>query len=210
MWRTMRVAIVLFDGFEELDAIGPLEVFGVAASRDGAISVGTYALEADVDRVRASHGLVVEPDRYLPDDDLDVLVVPGGGWNDGRGGIEAAIEDGDLPAMVASTYERGGTVASVCTGAMALAAAGLLEDRPATTHHGALADLEATGAIVTDARVVDDGQLVTGAGVTAGLDLALWLLERERGRELARSVAETIAYEPRDHVLVSDDIDADR
>ncbi|MFW6153059.1 MAG: DJ-1/PfpI family protein [Halobacteriota archaeon] len=191
----MRVGIVLFDGFEELDAIGPLEVFGVAANRDEAVSVGTYGLEADAGRVTASHGLVVVPVGHLPDDDIDVLVVPGGGWNDGRG-VDTAIERGRLVEIVRSSVERGRTVASVCTGAMALAAAGVLTDRPATTHHAAADDLRERGAVVIDARVVDDGQLVTAAGVTAGLDLALWLIERERGSDLARSIAETIAYEP--------------
>jgi transcriptional regulator GlxA family with amidase domain len=86
-------------------------------------------------------------------------------------------------------------IASVCTGAMALAAAGLLEGRRATTHHAALEDLRRSGADVVDARVVDDGDIVSCGGVTSGIDLALWLVERFAGDEVADRVARDIEHD---------------
>jgi transcriptional regulator GlxA family with amidase domain len=86
-------------------------------------------------------------------------------------------------------------VASVCTGALLLAAAGLLAGRPATTNRLALARLRETDAEVIDTRVVDDGDVLTSQGVTAGMDLALWLVERERGADFADALARGVEYE---------------
>jgi transcriptional regulator GlxA family with amidase domain len=88
-------------------------------------------------------------------------------------------------------------MASVCTGAMLLAAAGITDGRPATTHHTALDDLRASGAEVIEARVVDDGDLMTAAGITSGIDLALYIVEQEAGVEIAEKVADEIEYERR-------------
>src|SRR5918998_997253 len=129
----MRIAVVVFEGFDELDAIGPLEVLRNAASMGDA-------------------------------------------------------ERGELPAAIAAAHEAGAVVATVCTGAMLATAAGLTRGRPAVTHHGAIDDLRAAGAEVVEARVVDDGDLVTAGGVTSGIDLALWLVEREFGADLAHRI----------------------
>ncbi len=96
--------------------------------------------------------------------------------------------------MLTELHDAGATVATVCTGGMLAAAAGLANGRPATTHHAALDELRAGGADVVAARVVDDGDLVTAGGVTSGIDLALWLLERELGAAVADAVAEEIEY----------------
>jgi transcriptional regulator GlxA family with amidase domain len=94
-------------------------------------------------------------------------------------------------------HEEGTILAAICTGSMLLAAAGLLRGRPATTHHGALEDLRTAGAEVIRARVVDDGDIVTAGGVTSGLDLALWLVERFAGPQLAVAVEQRLEYERR-------------
>lgn len=94
-------------------------------------------------------------------------------------------------------------MASVCTGGMILADAGITDGRPAVTHHGAMDDLRATGAEVVEARVVDDGDLVTAGGVTAGIDLALHLLRREVTEAVAARVADEMAYEPRGEVYLA-------
>ncbi len=97
--------------------------------------------------------------------------------------------------MIAARHALGAKIASVCTGAMLLAAAGLLHGRAATTHHDALDDLRATGAdVIDDARVVDDGEIITAAGVTSGIDLALWIIERELGATAAEATARSLAY----------------
>jgi len=198
----METAIVLFDGFDNLDAIGPFEVFSHAATFGADLDVGLYTLESR-DVVTSSHGLRVEPDGELPASP-DLVVVPGGGWGDGaEDGARAEADRGAIPAAVADRQASGAMVASVCTGGMLLAAAGLTDGRPAVTHHGALADLRASGAEVVDARVVDDGDLVTAGGVTSGIDLALHLVEREFGSEVHDRVATEMEYEPRGDVHVT-------
>jgi len=203
----MHVAIVLFDGFDNLDAIGPFEVFSHARTDGVDIDAGLYTL-AEQAVVTSSHGLRIQPDGVLPvpeaeaadtDETLpDIVVVPGGGWNAGAdAGARRQAEETPLPDALARLHERGVTVASVCTGGMILAAAGLTDGRPAVTHHGAIDALRESGAEVVDARVVDDGDIVTAGGVTSGIDLAVYLLEREFGPEVAASVAETMAHEPR-------------
>ena len=196
------VGIVVYDGFDELDAVGPYEVLRSAASTGGDLSVGLYTLDP-AERVTASHGLRIEPDGTLPDD-LDYLVVPGGGWNDrAERGAWGEAERGTLPDAVVRRHEAGTTVAAVCTGGMILAAGGLLDGRPAVTHAGALDDLRETDAEVVDARVVDDGDVLTAGGVTSGIDLALWLVERIVGEETAANVATELEYERRDDVYRS-------
>jgi transcriptional regulator GlxA family with amidase domain len=191
----MRIAVVVFDGFDELDAIGPLEVLRNAAAMGQVdLSVELVALDGAAE-VTGSHGLVVRTDGPLDPDRTDLLVIPGGGWNDrGARGAWAEAERGDLPAAIAAAHAAGAVVATVCTGAMLATAAGLTRGRPAVTHHDAVEDLRASGAEVVEARVVDDGDLVTAGGVTSGLDMALWLVERHFGADLAAKVAAEIEH----------------
>ena len=189
----MDVAILLFEGFDELDAVGPFEVFN---SVDGA-SATLVTLE-EAAEVTASHGLRVGVDATLDAVDPGVLLVPGGGWRDrSRPGVWTEYERGAIPEAVAARHEAGTPVASVCTGGMLLAKAGILDGRPATTHHTALDDLRETGADVREERVVDDGDVVTCGGVTAGIDLALHVIEREFGPDTADAAARRMEYERR-------------
>jgi transcriptional regulator GlxA family with amidase domain len=191
----VRIAVVVFDGFDELDAIGPLEVLRNAATMgDAGLQVDLVALDGAAE-VTGSHGLVVRTDGPLEAGRFDLLVIPGGGWNDrGAKGAWAEAERGDLPAAIAAAHRSGTVVATVCTGAMLATAAGLTRGRPAVTHHGAIEELRASGAEVVEARVVDDGDLVTAGGVTSGIDMALWLVERHFGAELADAVAAEIEH----------------
>jgi len=191
-----QVEILCFDGFDELDAIGPYEVFANGALAGAPLETRLVTLEP-TETVTASHGLRVEPDGVLGDPDL--LVVPGGGWTGEESGVSAVVDDGRLPEAVRARYETGTTVASVCTGAMVLAAAGLLEGRPATTHRVARKDLESVATMVearvVDARVDDGSRILTAGGVTSGLDLALWVLETDFESEISEWVTEEMAYE---------------
>ncbi len=194
----MDVSILLYDGFDELDAIGPYEVFDTAGTFGADLGVRLVTLDAR-SQVVASHGLRVEPDGVLPDPDdsdgPDLLVIPGGGWNDrAEAGAWSEAERGDVPAAVAAYHDAGAAVASVCTGGMLLARSGVLDGRPAVTHASAIDDLRTTDARVVDARVVDDGDVLTAGGVTSGLDLALHLVEREFGADLADRVATNMEY----------------
>ena len=138
------------------------------------------------------------PDGAL-DGRFDLVIVPGGGWYDrAEQGAWGEAQRDKLPKAIAKLYGAGVTIASVCTGAMLLSAAGLTRGRPATTHHGALEELRKQGAAVVEARVVDDGDLLTAGGVTSGMDLALWLVEREWGAELAKKIEAEMEYERRD------------
>src|SRR5579875_3263940 len=140
--HAMNIEILLFDGFDELDAIAPYEVLAGAAEATGRLSV-RYVTLGD-GPVRAGHGTVVGA-VGVPSEAAELLLVPGGGWKDRRqAGVRAEVERGAIPAAIAAAHARGVTIASVCTGAMLVAAAGILAGRPATTHHSALEDLRAT------------------------------------------------------------------
>jgi transcriptional regulator GlxA family with amidase domain len=190
----MQIDILLFDGFDELDALGPYEVLRTAAARGADVRaelVGAHGAAT----VTADHGTRIVVDRGVSDT-ADVVLVPGGGWiTRSDQGAWGEVQRGELPATIAAAHARGAVVASVCTGALVLAAAGITDGRSATTHHGAIDDFRATGAQIVDARVVDDGDIITAGGVTAGLDLGLALVERVGGREIADAVARDLEYE---------------
>jgi transcriptional regulator GlxA family with amidase domain len=189
----VRIAIILFDGFDELDAIAPYEVFRHAAKLGADIDVELLTL-GDVEEVTASGGLRVRPHGRLQEAP-DMVVVPGGGWNDRASqGAWTEVQRGQLTRVLAELHDAGTAIATVCTGGMVAAAAGLTNGRPGTTHHTALEELRASGAHLIDARVVDDGDLTMAGGVTSGIDLALWLVEREVGAHIAAAVAEEMEY----------------
>jgi transcriptional regulator GlxA family with amidase domain len=198
----MDIDVILFDGFDELDAIGPYEVLRNAEKR----GAGLHATLVGADgagEVTAAHGAVFRVERG-PSESAAMLLVPGGGWNDGgRRGARAEVERGELPALLSRAHAGGTSIAAVCTGAMIVAAAGLSEGRPATTHQLALDDLRASGAEVVDARVVDDGDLLTAGGVTSGIDLALWIVERFAGEDIAAAVAGDIEFPRTDRAHVT-------
>jgi len=194
----MHFDVLLFAGFDELDALAPWEILSGLAAMDPEHSAALVTLDG-AKPITASHGAVLLPHAALSAAP-DVLVVPGGGWSDGgsEGGVSVAVREGVIPAAIAERHARGAVVASVCTGAMLLATAGLLEGRPATTHAGAKDDLRAAGAEVIDGvRVVDDGDVITAGGVTCGLDLALWLVERFAGPRVALLAERELEYERR-------------
>lgn len=192
----MRVAIVLFDGFDELDAIGPFEVLRAAAAAGADLLVDLVTLNG-VEVVTGQHGLRV-PSTVTLNGRPDLLIVPGGGWNArSPKGAWGEAQRGELPAAIARLHAAGTMVATVCTGGMLAAAAGITRGRPVITHHRALDELRASGAEVISARVVDDGDLISSGGVTSGLDLALWLVERYFGAAAASAVAGNLEYERR-------------
>jgi transcriptional regulator GlxA family with amidase domain len=188
-----QVVIVLFDDVQSLDVTGPLEVLAGAervleAAGLGGRAYETRTLSATGKRLRTSSGLTIVPDGRLNEepDRLDTLIVPGGR------GARAAVTDAPLLGWIADTSKRSRRTASVCTGAFALAAAGLLDGRRATTHWAsaeALARLYPRVDVDPDPIFVRDGPIWTSAGVTAGMDLALALVEEDLGRDAALTIA---------------------
>lgn len=194
----MRVEILLYPGFDELDAIGPFEVFQQARKRGARLTARLVGL-SPAGEVRAANGLWVRSEARLGENGRpDLLLVPGGGWGTrAPQGAWAEAQRPEAPAAIRAQHGEGAILAAVCTGAMLLGAAGLLYGRHATTHHSALDELRAEGAKLVDARVVDDGDIITSGGVTSGLDLALWLVERFASAEAARQVEVVLEYQRR-------------
>jgi transcriptional regulator GlxA family with amidase domain len=188
----LRVNVAVFDGFDELDVIGPLEVLRAAAA--WAPFEVRLATRDGRELVRGSHGVALVPDGPLQAD-AELLLLPGGGWRArAERGAWAEAQSGRWTPPIREAAERGAILAGVCTGTMLLATAGVVAGRRATTHHDAWEDLAAAGAQVVRDRVVDDGDLVTCGGVTSGIDLGLWLVERFANPGLADGVARALEY----------------
>jgi len=181
-----RIVIVAFDGAQALDVVGPFEVFaGAAQARPEAYRVEIAAMRRGA--VKTSSGIALTPHRALRDlRTVDTLIVAGGP------GARAAAKDAAMVATVARIARRARRVASVCTGTFVLAAAGLLDGKRATTHWAHCARLAAAHPeiqVEPDPIFVRDGRIWTSAGVTAGMDLALALVEDDLGRDLALTIA---------------------
>ncbi|MEU6195780.1 DJ-1/PfpI family protein [Streptomyces sp. NPDC047061] len=182
----MQFAIVLYDRFTALDAVGPYETLGRLPDSE----VVFVAEEAGP--VRTDNGyLALTADRTLAEvPHPDVVVVPGGPGQTPQMTNQALL-DWIRTADATSTWTT-----SVCTGSLLLAAAGLLEGRRATSHWLALDELRKFGAEPTGERVVTDGKYVTAAGVSAGIDMGLALLGRISGDDVAQAVQLGIEYDP--------------
>jgi len=181
--------ILLFDEAEELDFVGPLEVFGMARQPDD--RVVTIAEKAEP--VRANLGLRVVPDHTIADaPPLDVLVVPGGL------GTRREAENSVLLDWLKQTAPGCAWVTSVCTGSMLLEAAGVIDGRNVTTHWAMIDTFrEKTTVTVLDSRrYVRDGNVVTAAGVSAGIDMSLWVVGQIYGIDHARGVQRMMEYDP--------------
>ena len=197
--QKLSVGILIFDDVEVLDFAGPFEVFsrtrlepGIESRRsDKGAPFDVFTVARTGDPVSAIGGLRVVP-AYSFDtaQQIDLLVVPGGF------GTRALLEDQTTLDWITGVAGSARHVTSVCTGALLLARAGLLEGRRATTHWGALdtlAGLDSSIIVERDERVVDD-IVITSAGVAAGIDMALWVVEKLHGREVADETAHYIEF----------------
>jgi transcriptional regulator GlxA family with amidase domain len=189
----VRIAIAVFEGAEELDFAGPWEV--LAAWRflypD---DLELLMVGEDTTPVTCAKGMRVVPDTSWKElGDIDVLVYPGGR------GTRAQLGDETIRSRLRGLRQQGTLMTSVCTGALVFAAAGLLHDRPATTYWSQLdylGELDPTIDVRRDDRFVDSGEVVTAAGVSAGIDMALHLVARLHSTERAREVRRYIQYDP--------------
>jgi transcriptional regulator GlxA family with amidase domain len=188
------IGVALFDGAEELDWAGPWEVLAAWAQQFPDDGVRVFTLAREEGPVTCAKGLRVLPDEtWATAPPLDVLVYPGGR------GTRVQLGDEAVRAWLRGIAASGALVTSVCTGSLVLADAGLLDGRPATTHWGSLELLPTLGRdleVRPDDRFVDSGDVVTAAGVSAGIDMALHLVARLHSPERAREVRRYIQYDP--------------
>ena len=188
----ITLGIVLFEEFEELDAIGPWEVFTSAAKERDDFRVVTLSERGDP--LRCAKGLRVIPDHsFAAAPELDVVLVPGG---------QGTRREVDNPAMLdflRRSAPRCQWITSVCTGSLVLCGAGLCEGKRVTTHWAFLEELARRypqTQVLARRRYVRDGRLLTAAGVSAGIDMALWLVGQLFGVESARRTQRYIEYDP--------------
>lgn len=182
----MKIAILLYEGFTALDAIGPYEVLR---------SVPGWEVEfvaAQRGEVRTDSGVVgLTADRSLEEvGEPEIVLVPGGM------GTRKKMEDEEILSWLRRVDETTKWTTSVCTGSLLLAAAGLLEGRRATGHWAWLEPLKDFGAEPVGGRYVEDGKVITAAGVSAGIDMALYLVGREVGPDVAQAIQLGIEYDP--------------
>lgn len=203
--KSVHVQVVLFDGFDLMDALAPYEVFAAAGMYSGG-AVTLELVSAEGKRsVPSGNGPAIEAQAALDPNRPGIILVPGaagkpaGNSEDAIPNILGRAMKTGLPDLLKQAVDnKEVTVATVCGGSLLLAMKGLLKDRYAVTNHMGMAALKAAGAIPVDARVVEDGpRLVSGGGVTSGLDVAVYLVDRELGPRIANAVEKLFEYERR-------------
>lgn len=183
----MNIAILLYEGVTALDAVGPYEVL----SRIPGVHVDFVGVETGPVRTDTGFLELVANTSISEEQAYEAVVVPGGGV-----GARRAADDARITEWIRSMHESDRYVASVCTGALILAAAGLLRGLRATTHWSDRDELASEGVEVVDRRIVESGRIITSAGVSAGIDMALALAERLSDRETAEAIQLVLEYDP--------------
>jgi len=182
---TLHIGLLVFPNVQQLDLTGPYDVF---ATMPGVV---VHLVWKNLEPLQSSTGLTLVPTATFADCiDLDVICVPGGV------GVDVLMEDAQTLAFIQHQAATAQYVTSVCTGALVLGAAGLLKGRRATTHWASHSLLEQFGAIPVRERVVRDGNLMTGGGVTAGIDFALTLISEVFDADTARTIQLQLEYAP--------------
>lgn len=180
-----RIGLLLFPQMTVQDLIGPYEVF--CNVPDTRVDLVWHTLEP----VQTEHGLLLTPTATCDAiEKLDVLCVPGGD------GVTPLLEHAPTLSFIQRMAAQAQYVTSVCTGALLLGAAGLLKGRKATTYWSAMSMLPAFGAIPVHERVVQDGHVITGGGVTAGIDFGLYLVAQMAGPDVAQAIQLGLEYNP--------------
>lgn len=185
MSNPIRIGFLLFPNITQLDLTGPFEVLSMLPGAQ------MHLVWKDREPVRAGSGLILQPtDTYSDCPQLDLICVPGGS------GMNALLTDAETLDFLRRQAAQARYVTSVCTGALVLGAAGLLRGRRAATHWMSMEFLKEFGAIPVDERVVVDGNVITGGGVTAGIDFGLRVVVEIAGEAAARAIALAIEYDP--------------
>ncbi|MEL7036164.1 MAG: DJ-1/PfpI family protein [Cyanobacteria bacterium J06592_8] len=187
-----KVAILLFNEVEVLDFAGPFEVFSITSASDQEKPFQVYTVAETKDAIRARNGLSVNPEYTLTDSPSpDIVIIPGGF------GSREAMKRSPILDWVKSCSEQAEFVVSVCTGSLILAKAGLLEGLSATTHHLAfdlLREIAPNTTVIENQRFVDQGKILTSGGISAGIDLSLYVVAKILGQEIAIKTTEYMEY----------------
>ena len=190
----LGIGIAIFDGCEELDFVGPWEVLAFWSQYWPGDEVSVFTVAREDRPVTCAKGLRVLSDHTWDSaPQIDVLVYPGGQ------GTRVQVNDSEVHAWLDKVRSSGALMTSVCTGALVYAGAGMLSGRPATTHWENFDELLAIDPTIEpdkDSRFVDDDDIVTAAGVSAGIDMALYLVARLHSKERAQAVRKGIQYDP--------------
>ena len=187
MNKKRNIAILLFEDVEVLDFAGPFEVFSVTSEINEEHPFNVYTVAEKMGKIRARNGLSVNPDFTLKDcPNPDIIIIPGGQ------GTRAEMKNPAVIAWVTELAEMVEYVLSVCTGALILGKAGLLDGLTATTHHQAielLGEIAPKATVVEDERFVDNGKVITAGGISAGIDMSLYVVGKLLGEEKAIETA---------------------
>lgn len=217
MKKQWHVGILLFDGVDIIDFSGPYEVFSYAAYNSddlrkkfltGTVTqedrpILTHTVSENGNLVFANNGMKVQPDYSFQNAPLfDILIIPGAPL----AAVEKVLQNESIINWIRQSHDEVECLASVCSGSFLLAQAGLLKGKKATTHHGAcdyfqkrFPDINVQRGV----RVVDEGRVVTSAGATSGINMALYIVERFIGKENAQSLAHAIEFENNGKVLTA-------
>lgn len=208
MKKQWNVGIVLFDDVDVLDYSGPFEVLSLTTNEAKEIPelltkcipverkpFNVWMISKDGGVVTSNNGLKIIPDFSFEslNQRLDILIVPGGPFK----AIEACLQDREFIDWIGSFNESGGIIASICSGAILLAEAGVLINKKATTHPFAYDYMEKSYSdidVLRDVRFVDNGNVLTSGGVSAGIDMSLYLVGKLMGEEVAKTTAATLVY----------------
>ena len=190
---TKNVAILLFNEVEVLDFAGPFEVFSVTQSLDGDSLFNVYTVAETTHPILARNNLSINPDYTLENHPLpDILIIPGGF------GSRAALKQANIIQWVQQSAQQTQLILSVCTGALILAKAGLLNGLTATTHHHAFEELRQLApetTVMTDQRFIDNGKILTSGGISAGIDLSFYVIAKLYGKAVAIQTAQYMEYD---------------
>jgi len=190
--KKLNTAILIFDDVEVLDFAGPFEVFSVTNELSDYSLLNVYTVAREKAPVAARNGLSINPDysiAVVPQP--DILIIPGGS------GTRPLLQQHDILSWITRSAHYADKVLSVCTGALLLAKVGLLDGKKSTTHNSAfeaLAEIAPTTEIIGDARFVDNGKVITSAGISAGIDMSLYVIEMLYGKEVAQNTAAYMEY----------------
>jgi transcriptional regulator GlxA family with amidase domain len=190
--KKRNTAILIFEDVEVLDFAGPFEAFSVTNELSYYSLLNVYTVAREKAPVTARNGLSVNPDYSINDaPQPDILIIPGGS------GTRPILQQQDLLSWIKQMSQSAEKVLSVCTGALLLGKVGLLDGLKSTTHHSAfefLREIAPETEIVRDVRFVDNGKVITAAGISAGIDMSLYVIEILYGKETAQHTTEYMEY----------------